>query len=279
MRIGLALSGGGVRALSFHLGVVARLAADSLLESVSMLSTVSGGSLATGLIYSQSGNRWPASDEYLRHVLPAAKQLLTSSNLEHAYIIRRIRQPWRLGRGRATYLADSISRLWGVTGSLRELPTAPRWAINATTYETGKSWRFSHQRMGDYTVGYVEQPDFPVAQAISASAAFPGLIGPLTLRPKDFKWSAYAGSQLKSGAPAPDFEKLTLWDGGIYDNLGVEALLKTGAGPATLRDEINYLIVSDASISNGGAAVPGRAPPSTKVPNVRPRTQRTTRRK
>ena len=44
-QIGLALSGGGVRATVFHLGVLARIAEDDLLESVSIISSFSGGSL------------------------------------------------------------------------------------------------------------------------------------------------------------------------------------------------------------------------------------------
>jgi hypothetical protein len=43
--IGLALSGGGVRAAVFHLGALKRLAGEDLLEQVSTISTVSGGSL------------------------------------------------------------------------------------------------------------------------------------------------------------------------------------------------------------------------------------------
>ena len=43
MKIGLALSGGGIRATVFHLGVLAR---QSLLEKITFLSTASGGRLA-----------------------------------------------------------------------------------------------------------------------------------------------------------------------------------------------------------------------------------------
>ena len=37
---------------------------------------------------------------------------------------------------------------------------------------------------------------------------------------------------------------MDLWDGGVYDNLGVESVFKPGEG---LRDGIDYLIVCDAS--------------------------------
>jgi NTE family protein len=53
-RIGLALSGGGIRAAVFHLGVLRRLAFERLLESVSVVSTVSGGSLVAAAIVSRN---------------------------------------------------------------------------------------------------------------------------------------------------------------------------------------------------------------------------------
>lgn len=43
MNIGIALSGGGYRATVFHLGVLARLSEDNLLDQISFISTVSGG--------------------------------------------------------------------------------------------------------------------------------------------------------------------------------------------------------------------------------------------
>ena len=56
MRKGLALSGGGIRATIFHLGALARLAQQSLIENITFLSTVSGGSLAVALVRDCLGN-------------------------------------------------------------------------------------------------------------------------------------------------------------------------------------------------------------------------------
>ena len=58
-RIGLALSGGGVRAAAFHLGVLRRLAAEGLLERVSVISTVSGGSLVTAAVMAEARGATP----------------------------------------------------------------------------------------------------------------------------------------------------------------------------------------------------------------------------
>ena len=48
--IGLALSGGGVRAAAFHAGVLRRLAELRALERLRHVSSVSGGSLLVGLL-------------------------------------------------------------------------------------------------------------------------------------------------------------------------------------------------------------------------------------
>ena len=50
-KLGLALSGGGFRASLFHIGVLARLAELDLLKSVSVLFTVSGGSIISAAYY------------------------------------------------------------------------------------------------------------------------------------------------------------------------------------------------------------------------------------
>jgi predicted acylesterase/phospholipase RssA len=50
-KVGLALSGGGLRASLFHLGVLARLAECNALRGVEVLSTVSGGSIVGARYY------------------------------------------------------------------------------------------------------------------------------------------------------------------------------------------------------------------------------------
>ncbi|MBI3966870.1 MAG: patatin-like phospholipase family protein [Chloroflexi bacterium] len=188
LRIGLALSGGGVRAAVFHLGVLGRLAKDNLLERVTFISTVSGGSLATGLVYAAGGNRWPGSADYLSTVQPSVRGRLTRVNIQSDIVRRFLMRPWLIPQWRANLVADSIRSCWEIDGLVCDLATEPRWAINATTYETGRSWRFSPQRMGDYKLGYVLRPPVPIADALAASAAFPGLIGALVLPTSSYQW-------------------------------------------------------------------------------------------
>lgn len=241
--IGIALSGGGVRATVFHLGVLARLAEDKLLESISFISSVSGGSLAVGLVYAANDNVWPGSKEYLSDVLQAVQRKLTSATVQWSYIWRSVALPWRLVRGRAHVLAGVIKQQWGVGGTLDQLSDMPRWIINATCYETGKNWRFSKTRMGDYATNYVVNPQFPLAAAMAASAAVPGLIGPLVIRTKEYGWHVFQKSgELKPVAARA--KRYDLWDGGVYDNLGMEPIYKPTEG---LRSGVDFVIVSDAS--------------------------------
>ncbi len=246
IRIGLALSGGGARAAVFHLGVLGRLAEEGLLERVTFISTVSGGSLAVGLVHALSRNRWPTSVEYLGSVSDEARRRLTGVDVQREVIMQTLLRPWLLLWGRAKVVSEVIQRFWGVSGLLRDLPAEPRWIINATTYESGKNWRFSHKRMGDYILGHVAHPALPVADALAASAAVPVAIGPLRLRTSDFEWFQYKEGWRTETVPIrPRSRYVHLWDGGVYDNQGIESLYKVGR--REYREGFDFLIVSDAS--------------------------------
>jgi len=242
--IGLALSGGGYRALVFHLGVLARLASGNLLEEVSFISTVSGGSLAAALIYAANDYRWPSSQTYLSTVVPEIRRFLPKHNL--AWEIKRqlFTNPWAWLRRGGNKLARVLSSQWGIQTSIQTVPDHPRWIINATCYETFMNWRFMTRRMGDHDFGYVMKPDIQLAQAVAASAAHP-MIGPITMDTTQYHWEQYLpGSTTETYVITPKYEKLLLWDGAVYDNLGVEALTKPGT---KLRHGVDFLIVSDAS--------------------------------
>lgn len=148
MKIGLALSGGGVRAAVFHFGVLERMAEMGLWGKINFISTVSGGSLAVGLIFSRNRNQWPTSQEYLEGILPEIQETLTRKDLQLRSIFRLLIKPWHI-RAKANIVEETIRKDWGVSGSLQELSDHPQWIINATCYETGKNWRFMKKRMGD----------------------------------------------------------------------------------------------------------------------------------
>jgi NTE family protein len=256
-RIGLALSGGGIRAAVFHLGVLRRLAFERLLESVSTVSTVSGGSLVTAAIVSQAGMKWPSSAEYLRSTYPELRRRITSADLFSLGAIGwggLAEFNFRLLRRRADVLTTMLERAWGVSGRLADLPDAPEWLINTTCIDTGKNWRFSKREMGDWTFGRHYAPDVSIAVAAAASAAVPYAIGAISLPlPAAGWWETDPATGRQTRTTTPPKAQVRLWDGGAYDNMGLEALTKPGRG---LRS-CDFLICSDAS---GPLRPPGDSP-------------------
>jgi NTE family protein len=244
--IALALSGGGVRAMAFHIGVLRCLAEHRRLEQVKTVSTVSGGSLLVGLLYHFNGLTWPSSAQFIASVLPSLKATLCGKNLQ-ASAIKQLLFPcnWRYAISRANLIAVALREDYGITSRLSDLPATPEWSINGTTAETGKRFRFKRDTMGDYLLGYAEPGSFELATAMAVSAAFPGGIGPLYIKSAEYSWR----KRPEWDAPEPDvvqleFGGLHLYDGGVYDNLGLEPFFDAGTGRSKVGDA--FLLVSDA---------------------------------
>lgn len=248
----LALSGGGTRAMVFHCGVLKLLAEHGALERVSKVSTVSGGSLLVGLLLQLNGMRWPTSDEYLKTLLPRLQDVLTKTDLQKA-AMRAMLHPanWRFALSRANVLASAIGSTWGIDALLDELPASPVWSINATTAETGKRACIEGGELRDWMLGATQMKQLPLRDAMAVSAAFPGLIGPYVLQTDSFDWDLPMYASGEEARPAEDrFAKIHLYDGGVYDNLGLEPFFDAGFGP---KPKIDGLIIS----SDGGAPLPG----------------------
>jgi len=242
-RIGLALSGGGIRASIFHLGVLQYLAEANLFSQIANISSVSGASLAMGVIFAVNGNRWPRQDEFIHTTIPRVREIILHNNIQ-ATAIRRLPFLPQYWGNRVKLLARMLEEKWGVCGTLQDLPHFPYWEINCTTFETGRNFRLRRDYMGDPTIGYVQNPRLPISHMIAASAAFPVLIGPYVLKTKGLHWTRDKHGR----TPGIEVdERYTLWDGGVYDNLGLDALFKIGRGlERELDKEIDFLIVSNA---------------------------------
>jgi NTE family protein len=247
MEMGLALSGGGIRAAVFHLGVLRRLADEELLESVTQLSTVSGGSLVTAAIFAQSRMQWPSSADFRGRLYTDLRRLLTTTDLFSLKAIGWagfLRFNWQLIGHRARVLAELLAERWGVDAAIRELPDRPAWWINTTCLETGKNWRFGKREMGDWQFGRHYDPPFRVAEAAAGSAAVPYAIGALHLElPRDGWYRTDPATDRPLEKCKPPVTSVRLWDGGAYENLGLENLYKPERGLVGC----DFLICSDAS--------------------------------
>lgn len=265
--IGLVLSGGGVRAAVFHAGVLKYLAEQDLLGRVSHVSSVSGGSLFTGMVFKESDYSWPTSTKYLEIFLPRFRKLLVSCSLQRmafGLLLKPIN--WRFALSRANVVAQAVEKKWGVTALLGDLDVTPVWSINCCAGETGRRFRFKNGTFGDYELGYANAGNFKLAQAMAISAAFPGGIGPLVIETSRFSWMKRSGWGESAPLPhEPPFSHIHLYDGGIYDNLGLEPLFDGGKrqikNDNSISTQVTYLLVSDAGAPLSRKTIPGQFNP------------------
>ena len=118
--------------------------------------------------------------------------------------------------------------------TLQDIPDTPEFVFNAAHLETGRNWTFSKSLMRTYRLGIIDRPDIRLSQVIAASSAFPPAFSPVVLRlnPDDFRKSEFADLFDRVDLK----KKVSLIDGGVYDNLGVHSIRDFGT-----------LLVSDAS--------------------------------
>lgn len=230
-----------MRAAVYHLGILKYLAEQKLLSRVAHISTVSGASLCMGMIYCCNGNRWPNDDEFLCSVLPHIEHDIICKDIQWTALFRLVLEPYYWNK-KVNLLANVMEHRWNIQGDMQSIPKYPKWTINTTAYETGKDFRISNEYMGEQMASFVPQPQFALSHAISASAGFPVLIGPYKLRTKNYTWFDSTGLI----TIRPQDKILHLWDGGVYDNLGLDPLF-TIDDDGAFSNDINYLIVSNAS--------------------------------
>lgn len=241
LQIGLALSGGGMRAAVYHLGLLKCLAKHHLLAKVSHISTVSGASLCMGMIYSCNHNQWPNDEQFLYHVLPHIENEIICKDIQWTSLIRLLVEPYYWNK-KPNLLANVMENKWHIYGDMQCIPAYPKWSINTTAYETGKDFRISNEYMGNKHRCFVVNPQFTISHAIAASAGFPVLIGPYKLKTKGYNWIEAEGLT----SICRQDKVLHLWDGGVYDNMGLDPLFALHCDDSFTKD-INYLIVSNAS--------------------------------
>jgi NTE family protein len=219
--VGLALSGGGLRATLFHLGALMRLRELGWLERLDRISSVSGGSLMAAVL----AGAWGQLEE-AGFGEEAFAELVTQPTLRFAgqrIDVLVIAAGLLPGISPADLLARRLERDLTRGMRLADLPDRPRFILNAAHVASGVSWRFQKAYMGDSRLGVVCEPDVPVSRAAAASAAFPPFVAPLTLDLRNMTLRRTPGADLHDDPRYRDLqERVLLLDGGAYDNLGIE---------------------------------------------------------
>ena len=231
--VALSLSGGGYRAMVFHVGALWRLNEVGLLRKLKRISSVSGGSITAGVLaLSWKNLDFQAGVAKNFDAVVSSVRKMSEKTIDVGAVIGGIFLPGTISDRVAKAYDDVLFK--GAT--LQQFPDdataqAPRFVINATNVQTSVLWRFSRPYMGDYRVGLVKNPDVPIAKAVAASSAFPPILSPMSL-PITQPVTATPGADLSR---PPFTSTAVLTDGGVYDNLGLETV-----------KSIKVLLVSDA---------------------------------
>ncbi len=278
-RIGLALSGGGFRASIFHLGVIRRLEELGIMPEISVVSSVSGGSIVAAfyirrmedLLRSLPPGQVATTAERVAFFEQIAAEFLkaTDHNLRTralvytpffhfpSFVKTLLSRPFRetarseliqTEYDKWLYHHDTLDELPNVTPDDGE-PKAgviygPRLILNTTSLISGERVSFSREPVSRFMeMSRVNKNVLPLSRVVGASSCVPGLFPPTTI----------AGD--------------VLVDGGVSDNQGVEGLIQEGG-------DCDVMIVSDASgqmeevdsISTGELTVLSRVNATLPVP-------------
>jgi NTE family protein len=231
----LAFSGGGFRASLTALGVLRFMADAGLLAQVRWISSVSGGSVANGafaVAYPELEQAGFTPEALEKHLVGPFVERISEKSMQKEMMSGIWRAVGR--RTRTDHLADTLDK-WFLGGLLLEqISPNVRFIFNASNLTTGVRFGFERDRFGDYVLGHLstEGKGIRLAQAVAASASFPGAFAPVELDRFTF--------------PCSNGRTAVLQDGGAYDNMGLEPVddLNNPKVPADLRDAC--LVVANA---------------------------------
>ena len=228
--IALALSGGGSRAIAFHLGCMRALHDRGVLQKVRVISAVSGGSVIAALY----GYRKENFEDFDKRVIGLLRRGL------HGRILVNLVSPGILARTVATNLIARPLATFARLG--RKQPPVRRWAsrtdalektlldefgnvevghverddldlvFNSCELRTGTAFRFGNRMSGGWRTGPIEDNRVSVAHAVTCSAAYP-----LMLPALDREYAFIKDGRTNN-------QRVVLTDGGVYDNLGIACL-------------------------------------------------------
>jgi len=228
--IGLALSGGGSRAIAFHLGCLRALNDRALLSQISVLSAVSGGSVIAGL-YAYRDQSFESFDERVVELLrrglhrdilkslfcPALATRILASNLiarPVAFFSNLLRRqpPLRRWASRSDALECVLRSYYGDLQIRQVVRQDLDVIINACELRTGTAFRFGNRCSGSWRTGRIVGNRIDLAHAVACSAAYPIFL-PAFDRYYDFEKGAVS-----------ERRRVIITDGGVFDNLGTTCI-------------------------------------------------------
>lgn len=274
--IGLALSGGGARAIAFHLGCMRALQDRRILDKLQVISTVSGGSVI-GACWAYRGESF---EDFDRHVVSILRRGLQRD------IVREVFLSWQGPKILATLLVTgslslaigvisiilSRARRWaGVPARRIEVFLAilsgklPIWGSLTTAFEAA----LERNLFGKRTVDQVQRPGLTsIVNACDLRTGTAFRFG--SIKSGGWRYGSVVGTQptvakaVAASAAFPillpplieNFEfvhrgqtrhaTVSLTDGGVFDNLGVAVLEPGRAHDAIFTHPVTHIISLNA---------------------------------
>jgi NTE family protein len=225
--VGLALAGGGYRAMLFDLGSLWRLNELGWLSKIDMITSVSGGSITNAVMAMQ----W----KYLCWFDGVAQNFESIIARPIINFADETIDAWAIGRGLISpdsSVSEQVARAYDrylFRGTklqdcgLAQAPDhTPRFLFYATSLQTGVSVRIERKRLADYRVGEIPNPNLSMAKIVASSSAFPPFLSPSILDLDPSLWVRTEGADLFDNERFRS--RMVLTDGGAYDNMGLQAL-------------------------------------------------------
>ncbi len=251
-RIALTCSGGGYRAASFHLGAMAFLDFlhyddKPLLENVKALSTVSGGTI-TGLIYAQQLEQNKSFAKIYHFILEKLRDL----DLVRLGLTKLSPQGAWSNSFKRKNLINAFAEIYdehftkGETFKIfpKKLNSHLEDVMfNATEFTNGVIFRFQNRaRFGNFyfPVSNAIAKEVKLADIIASSSCFTGGFEPMEW-PGDFRHEKSESLCKK----LQDLDSTALMDGGIYDNQGIDSILRAEQRANT--EPYDLIIVTDVT--------------------------------
>jgi NTE family protein len=209
---------------------------------VSVVSAVSGGSIAAAKLAAE----WAtlardgfSVEAFCEAVFDPMRKAVAATNIRNAWL-RRTATGRGIGRGgRGLVLGEVLRERLDLPPLLADLPSEPQVIFTSTCLNTGRAFRFARDFCGSWDYGYCEPAPqaLRLGTALAASAAFPLTLTAVRL----------GRDQLSLPREAPS--TITLVDGGVYDNLGLEWFQGSDSGrPATARSTDLVLVINASGV-------------------------------
>jgi NTE family protein len=275
-KIGLGLSGGGFRATLYNLGSLIRLNEMGVLSRLSRITSVSGGSITSAVLAKYWNNL-----NFEHGVATNFEKEITQRIWEFCSDDFDVKTVFSGLFSFKHSISDKVAlkydkRLFkGTTlGDLKENRNAPQFLFYGTSLQTRSAVRMVDGLFYDWRIGAVEIDDWTLGRIVGISSAFPPVLAPVKIEMGYRDWEE--GEYAKFFTDIHYKKRLLLADGGVYDNMGMEALWKKSSEKLKdpehpynkiLIDDMDYCLISDA-----GGPTPAEAKPKSNWASILMRT-------